>query len=369
MPSEIVKNGICIDPSLGRGPSHGIYGLRLMVLVGWWNRRKDGRMGWNRWERTCANSEIKSPIVKAWRMLRIPIARFPMGSIPRCRRWRRFLQVSPRLSVEPSTCFRVNRVDVFFFVALELLSFSMSYLFDCEEYLCILVGFLPSARHAIVCILFSLEKSRVVHWVGAEFFLQHLLQESNYSKSEFIQPSLLCRCAPGRSGRKIWCGVLSIQCQIMTSCIHHKRTIVRVSWDGLPVGLLNYLLRMHGSASFVFRVVDQVLRFFAELADPFRLSQALNERFFVLVDLELLEQPLDFVFAYCILQLDCRKKYSSFYGVVPSFPETFRVAWWLPRWSCVLVLWILHADHIANTILTRLVTHLKLSELSGRTHP
>ena len=33
---------------------------------------------------------------------------------------------------------------------------------DCEECLCILVGFLPGARHAIVCILFSLEQSRVV---------------------------------------------------------------------------------------------------------------------------------------------------------------------------------------------------------------
>ena len=32
---------------------------------------------------------------------------------------------------------------------------------DCEEYLSFLVGFLPSARHAIVCILFSLEQSRV----------------------------------------------------------------------------------------------------------------------------------------------------------------------------------------------------------------
>ena len=33
---------------------------------------------------------------------------------------------------------------------------------DCEECLCILVGSLPSARRAIVCILFSLEQSRVV---------------------------------------------------------------------------------------------------------------------------------------------------------------------------------------------------------------
>ena len=45
---------------------------------------------------------------------------------------------------------------------------------DCEEYLCILVGFLPSVRHAIVCILLSLEQSRVVDWVVAEFLLEHL---------------------------------------------------------------------------------------------------------------------------------------------------------------------------------------------------
>ena len=33
---------------------------------------------------------------------------------------------------------------------------------DCEEWFCTLLGALPSARHAIVCILFSLEQSRVV---------------------------------------------------------------------------------------------------------------------------------------------------------------------------------------------------------------
>ena len=45
---------------------------------------------------------------------------------------------------------------------------------DCEECLCILVGFLPGARRAIVCILFSLEQSRVVDRVIAEFLLLHL---------------------------------------------------------------------------------------------------------------------------------------------------------------------------------------------------
>ena len=33
---------------------------------------------------------------------------------------------------------------------------------DCEEWHCILVGSLPGARRAIVCILFSLEQSEVV---------------------------------------------------------------------------------------------------------------------------------------------------------------------------------------------------------------
>ena len=42
---------------------------------------------------------------------------------------------------------------------------------DCEEYLSILVGFLPGARHAIVCILFLLEQSRSL----IEFLLQNLL--------------------------------------------------------------------------------------------------------------------------------------------------------------------------------------------------
>ena len=54
----------------------------------------------------------------------------------------------------------------------------------------------------------------------------------------------------------------------------------------------------------VAHVGDQVLRFFAELVDLLRLSQVLNERFFILVVLELFDQPLDFVLAYCILLLD-----------------------------------------------------------------
>ena len=50
---------------------------------------------------------------------------------------------------------------------------------------------------------------------------------------------------------------------------------------------------------------------------------------FIFVVLELLDQPLDFVLACCILRLDCRERYSSYsvvHGAVTSFPRTFLVA-------------------------------------------
>ena len=71
--------------------------------------------------------------------------------------------------------------------------------------------------------------------------------------------------------------------------------------------------------------VDQILRFFAEPVDLLRLYQILNERIFILVVLELLGQPFDFVLAYCILRLDCRKVLQLFCGAVTSFTVTVRV--------------------------------------------
>ena len=49
-----------------------------------------------------------------------------------------------------------------FFVAIKLLSFSMSYFVDCEEWFGILLGSLPGARREIVCTLLSLKKSLIV---------------------------------------------------------------------------------------------------------------------------------------------------------------------------------------------------------------
>ena len=72
-----------------------------------------------------------------------------------------------RLFVEPPTCFRVNCAAVLFVASQLLRGLQIAALYavlfvDCEEYLCILLGSLPGARRAIVCILFSLEQSRVV---------------------------------------------------------------------------------------------------------------------------------------------------------------------------------------------------------------
>ena len=78
----------------------------------------------------------------------------------------------------------------------------------------------------------------------------------------------------------------------------------------------------------VVHVGDQVLRFFAERVDLLRLFQILNEQIFILVVLELLDQPLDVVLAYCILRLDCRKRcsgYSLVHGAVTGFTVTVRV--------------------------------------------
>ena len=67
----------------------------------------------------------------------------------------------PSLCVESPTCVWVNDA-VKVLHGLQIVSLFAVLFVDSEEYLCILVGFLQGARHAIVCILFSLEQSQVV---------------------------------------------------------------------------------------------------------------------------------------------------------------------------------------------------------------
>ena len=178
----------------------------------------------------------KPPRVRAWRMLRIPLARFPMELVPRWRRWRSCLQVGPRSwrsclhvspwpFVEPPNCFsgrprshllRFPRIVVLFAVLFV----------DCEERSCILLGSLPSFHHAIVCILFLLGQSRVVDWVVAEVLL-HLSWESNASNFEFSQPLWRLGCAsPRRFCRTQHYVFLSTRCHTTNFCTIRWRTML-----------------------------------------------------------------------------------------------------------------------------------------------
>ena len=90
----------------------------------------------------------------------------------------------------------------------------------------------------------------------------------------------------------------------------HTSSTAAIDYSHFPVGIaVRTLLFARIFAKFedlgVVHVGDQVMRFFAEFVDLLRLSQVLNESFFILVVLELLDQPLDFVLACCILLLDC----------------------------------------------------------------
>ena len=102
----------------------------------------------------------------------------------------------------------------------------------------------------------------------------------------------------------------------------------------------------------------------AELVDLQRLAQVLKERFLMLVDLELFDQLLDFVLAYCILLLDCRKRHSRnsvIHSVVTDFPVTLRMILRLGFVDFV--------DHLASSILARLMALSELSELCGGAPP
>ena len=124
----------------------------------------------------------------------------------------------------------------------------------------------------------------------------------------------------------------------------HISSTTAIEYSYFPLGIAvwtSVLFKDFG----VVQVGDQVLRFFAELVDLLRLAQVLNEWFLMFVVLELLDQPFDFVLAYCILRFDCRKvlRYFVIHDVVTRFPVTFRIARWFPGWSCFLALWILWA--------------------------
>ena len=107
------------------------------------------------------------------------------------------MQVSPRLFVEPPSCFEGQpRSHILLCPRIGVLLAVL--LVDCEEWLCILLVSLPGARH--------------------------LFQR--------------CRCvSPWRFRRTTLCGVLSTLWLAMAFCILRRRTIVKVSLDGVRVFL------------------------------------------------------------------------------------------------------------------------------------
>ena len=112
----------------------------------------------------------------------------------------------------------------------------------------------------------------------------------------------------------------------------------------------------------VVHVGDQVLR----------LARVLKEGFLVLVVLELLDQLLDFVLTCCILQLDCRKRYSRYsviHGVVYRFPSNFFESLYGSQDDLARLGFVDLANHIASSIWVQPVALLELSELFGRVLP
>ena len=103
-------------------------------------------------------------------------------------------------------------------------------LVDYEEWFCSLLGSLPSARRAIVCILFLPEQSQVVDWVVDEVLLC-LAWEPNASNFEF---SLRRRNASPRPFcHRALCLYLSTRWLTTKFCTIRWRTIVQVSLGGV----------------------------------------------------------------------------------------------------------------------------------------
>ena len=141
-------------------------------------------------------------------MPRIPTSRRPIVAFPICWRGRR-RQVSLRLFIEPPACAMVD-CTVVFFNSLQTLVLFAVLLVDCEEWFCSLLGSLPSARHAIVCILFSLEQNQVVDLMVVEHRLDSIWG-SNVSNFDFWQILLRRMNDPPKA-------ILS--CSIICSSVH-----------------------------------------------------------------------------------------------------------------------------------------------------
>ena len=85
---------------------------------------------------------------------------------------------------------------------------------------------------------------------------------------------------------------------------------------------------------------------------------------------ELLDRLLDFVVAYCILRLDCRKRYSGYSVVHGAVTSLHNCSSHLMVPKMILRLdFVDLADHITSSILTRLGALSESSVPSGGAHP
>ena len=167
----------------------------------------------------------KSQFVRPWRMLRIPIARLPVGLIRFRRRWRSCRQVSPRLFVEHPSCFRVNCV-VEFFDSFELLPFSLSYLLTAKDGSC-QVFVMPS-----FALSFRLSKvGSLIEWLLRSFciYCENPMLRILNSFSSCSDADVLLQGASVVQH----CVFLSTRCHTTNFCTIHWRTIVKVSLDGV----------------------------------------------------------------------------------------------------------------------------------------
>ena len=120
----------------------------------------------------------------------------------------------------------------------------------------------------------------------------------------------------------------------------------------------------------VVHVGDQIQRFCAELVDLLRMSQILNWANLYSCGSQLLDQPLDFGLACCVLLLDCRKELQNCcdprycYRFLRNFSNRSMV----PK-MILLLGFVDLADHIASSFVARLVALSELSAPSGRAHP
>ena len=161
----------------------------------------------------------------------------------------------PRPFVEPPTCFRVNRA-VIFFVALKLSSFSLSYVLTVRNGSVFFLG--PCQVLVVQSFALSYRLSEIgslIEWLPRSFCIYRenpMLRILNSLRSCRDVDVLL----HGDSVVQHHV-VLSTRWLIMTVCILRRRTIVKLSLDGVrafPVGPFQASVSP-GSTSFVFQKV------------------------------------------------------------------------------------------------------------------